>query len=256
MAAARAAYIAGFEATSNLEAGRRYGVPTRGTSAHSFTLLHASESRGVRGPDRRARRGHHAAGRHLRRDGRGPHRGGADRMAAWARSGSTPVTWACWPARSGELLDSARRRPDQDHRHQRPGRVRDRRPVRGAGRRLRRRHRPGHRQRPPDVGLRLQAGGPGRRRRPRTRRWSRWPRRASTRSASAGRKYALRRLSDDGVAEAELIGIGRAADERPQRPGPAGALGRAAARSSARRPLIAARERHVRVARRSCRWRR
>ena len=43
VAAARAAYIVGFEATSNLEAGRRYGVPTRGTSAHSFTLLHRSE---------------------------------------------------------------------------------------------------------------------------------------------------------------------------------------------------------------------
>ena len=43
VAAARAAYIAGFEATSNLEAGRRYGVPTRGTAAHSFTLLHDSE---------------------------------------------------------------------------------------------------------------------------------------------------------------------------------------------------------------------
>src|ERR671917_562908 len=43
VAAARAAYIAGFAATSNLEAGRRYGVPTRGTSAHAFTLLHADE---------------------------------------------------------------------------------------------------------------------------------------------------------------------------------------------------------------------
>src|SRR5215210_4979591 len=43
VAAARAAYVAGFEATSNLEAGRRYGVPTRGTSAHAFTLLHSSE---------------------------------------------------------------------------------------------------------------------------------------------------------------------------------------------------------------------
>src|SRR5690606_31676739 len=37
------AYIAGFDATSNLEAGRRYGVPTTGTSAHSFTLLHDTE---------------------------------------------------------------------------------------------------------------------------------------------------------------------------------------------------------------------
>lgn len=43
VAAARAAYIAGFAATSNLEAGKRYGVPTRGTAAHSFTLLHDSE---------------------------------------------------------------------------------------------------------------------------------------------------------------------------------------------------------------------
>lgn len=43
VAAARAAYVAGFDATSNLEAGRRYGVPTTGTAAHSFTLLHDTE---------------------------------------------------------------------------------------------------------------------------------------------------------------------------------------------------------------------
>ncbi len=43
VAAARAAYIAGFTATSNLEAGRRHGVPTMGTAAHSFTLLYDSE---------------------------------------------------------------------------------------------------------------------------------------------------------------------------------------------------------------------
>jgi len=43
IAAARAAYIAGFAATSNLEAGRTWGVPTMGTAAHSFTLLHDSE---------------------------------------------------------------------------------------------------------------------------------------------------------------------------------------------------------------------
>ena len=44
IAAARAAYIAGFTATSNLEAGRTYGIPTAGTSAHAFTLLHDSEA--------------------------------------------------------------------------------------------------------------------------------------------------------------------------------------------------------------------
>lgn len=41
--AARAAYLCGFTATSNLEAGRRYGVPTTGTAAHAFTLLHDTE---------------------------------------------------------------------------------------------------------------------------------------------------------------------------------------------------------------------
>jgi nicotinate phosphoribosyltransferase len=43
VASARAAYLAGFATTSNLEAGRRYGIPTAGTSAHAFTLLHDSE---------------------------------------------------------------------------------------------------------------------------------------------------------------------------------------------------------------------
>ena len=50
VAAARAAYLAGFTATSNLESGRRHGVPTSGTSAHSFTLLHTSAD----GPDEEA----------------------------------------------------------------------------------------------------------------------------------------------------------------------------------------------------------
>jgi len=43
VAAARAAYIAGFATTSNLEAGRTHGIPTGGTSAHAFTLLHDDE---------------------------------------------------------------------------------------------------------------------------------------------------------------------------------------------------------------------
>lgn len=41
--AARAAYIAGFDATSNLAAGFQYGIPTTGTAAHAFTLAHDSE---------------------------------------------------------------------------------------------------------------------------------------------------------------------------------------------------------------------
>ena len=43
VASSRAAYVAGFATTSNLEAGRRHGIPTAGTCAHAFTLLHDSE---------------------------------------------------------------------------------------------------------------------------------------------------------------------------------------------------------------------
>jgi nicotinate phosphoribosyltransferase len=43
VAAARAAYMVGFASSSNLDSGRRYGVPTTGTSAHAFTLLHDDE---------------------------------------------------------------------------------------------------------------------------------------------------------------------------------------------------------------------
>lgn len=42
-AAARAAFVCGFDATSNLEAGRRFGVPTGGTIGHAFILAHADE---------------------------------------------------------------------------------------------------------------------------------------------------------------------------------------------------------------------
>lgn len=42
-AAARAAVLAGFDSTSNLEAGLRYNLKTVGTAAHSFTLLHDTE---------------------------------------------------------------------------------------------------------------------------------------------------------------------------------------------------------------------
>lgn len=43
VAASRAAYLGGFTSTSDLAAGFRYDIPTVGTSAHSFTLLHDSE---------------------------------------------------------------------------------------------------------------------------------------------------------------------------------------------------------------------
>lgn len=50
VAAARAAYLTGFASTSNVEATRRHGVPSAGTSAHAFTLLHT----GPGGPDEAA----------------------------------------------------------------------------------------------------------------------------------------------------------------------------------------------------------
>src|SRR6201997_1719597 len=50
VAAARAAYIAGFAGSSNLEAQRRYGVPALGTAAHAYTLLHTGRD----GPDEQA----------------------------------------------------------------------------------------------------------------------------------------------------------------------------------------------------------
>lgn len=43
VAASRAAYLGGFASTSDLAAGFRYGIPTVGTSAHAFTLLHDTE---------------------------------------------------------------------------------------------------------------------------------------------------------------------------------------------------------------------
>ena len=71
VAAARAAYIAGFGATCNLEAGRTWGVPTMGTAAHAFTLLHDSEEDAFRAQVDALGPGHDAARRHLRRrDGR------------------------------------------------------------------------------------------------------------------------------------------------------------------------------------------
>ena len=94
VAGARAAYLAGFATTSNLRAGQQYGVPTAGTSAHAFTLVHDDETEAFRG-----------AGR-----------------ARWARAPrcwSTPTTWpprsarrSSWPgrtsARSGSTAATCR----------------------------------------------------------------------------------------------------------------------------------------------------
>ncbi len=88
---------------------------------------------------------------------------------------------------------------------QRSRRVRDRGAGRGTGRRLRRRHLAGHRQRGADGGPGLQAGGP-----------ARTPsgelvgvaKRSADKVSIGGRKWALRRRGPDGVAQAEIVGIG------------------------------------------------
>ena len=138
----------GFASTSNLEAGRRYGVPTTGTAAHAFTLLHDDESTAFASQvaalgkqttllvdtydiSQGIRNAIAVAGPGLRRD--------PDRLGRPVGAGR-PV------ARAARL---ARRGRHEDRRLRRPGRVRDRRAGRRAGRRLRRRHRGGHRLRAP-----------------------------------------------------------------------------------------------------------
>ena len=86
VAASRAAVVAGFAGTSNLEAGRRYGLATIGTAAHAFTLLHDDEADRVRGAGRRAGAGDHAAGGHVRRAARRRERPGGRRHRARCRA--------------------------------------------------------------------------------------------------------------------------------------------------------------------------
>ncbi|HXE91048.1 MAG TPA: nicotinate phosphoribosyltransferase [Terriglobales bacterium] len=46
--AARAAFIGGCIGTSNVEAGRRFGIPTYGTLAHSYVMAHSQEDESFR----------------------------------------------------------------------------------------------------------------------------------------------------------------------------------------------------------------
>ncbi len=143
VAAARAAFIAGFGATSNLEAGRSWGIPTMGTAAHSFTLLHDSEEEAFEaqvdalGPDTTLLVDTYdvEAAVALAVKVAGPELG-----AVRIDSGDLPSL----VADVRRQLDSLGRHPHAHHGHQRSRRVHDRGLAWGAGGFVRRRHLRGH----------------------------------------------------------------------------------------------------------------
>ncbi len=94
VAASRAAYIGGFSSTSDLAAGFRYNIPTVGTSAHAFTLLHDTERDAFRAQvdsSARAPRCWWTPTTWPRRSARPSRWPGR----SWARCASTPAT-CCW----------------------------------------------------------------------------------------------------------------------------------------------------------------
>ena len=158
VASARAAYITGFASTSNLRARFEYGVPSAGTSAHAFTLVHDNERHAFAHPGRGAGQGDDAAGGHVRRAARGADRDrgggagtrrGSDRQRRPAGAGPAGARGARLAGRYGYA----------DHLDRGPGRVLDRGAGRGPGRRVRGRHLAGHRVRRAHRGAGVQAGG-------------------------------------------------------------------------------------------------
>ena len=139
-------------------------------------------------------------------------------------------------------LDELGADDDPDRRHERPRRVRDRRARGRAGRLLRRRHVAGHRLGRADRRAGLQARRPrGRRRRARRRRQAQ----RTTRPASAAASGRCGGATADGVAQAEVVGIGH----EPVDDGDDRTLlvpaGRSAATVVGAEPLDAARDRHA-----------
>ena len=243
VAASRAAYVGGFATTSDLAAGFRYGIPTVGTSAHAFTLLHDSERDAFIAQVDSLGRGTtllvdtYDVAEAVR----------AAVEVAGPELGAVRID-------SGDLLLLAHRVRQQlddlgakDTRivvTSRPGRVRHRLAGRGAGGRVRGGHAAGHRQRSPDLLDGLQAGRPRRHRPTPARRCVPVAKKSlGGKTSIGGRKWAARRLDAYGVAEAEVVGSGAG----PRRAGGPAAAGRAGTGGEvvAREPLDAARDRHI-----------
>ena len=251
VAAARAAFIAGFEATSNLEAGRRYHVPTRGTSAHSFTLLHGDESEAFRaqiaalGEDttllvdtydvmNAVRSGVELTGGRL----------GAVRLDSGDLPCWPPRCASCW-TRSVPVTPRSSSPPTWTSGTSRPCPARPSTGTASAPP-----WSPAAATRPAGSSTSWWHGPTPTRRRPLVS----VAKKSTDKVSVGGRKFALRRLNDAGIAELEMIGIGAppSGDHNDRE-----LLVPLVTRGEivGEEPLEAARERHVR-SRRSSRWRR
>ena len=130
--------------TSNLEAGRRYGVPTAGTVAHAFILSFRDERAAFAaqaeafGPDTTFLVDTYDMEEGIR--GRWPRP-----VLVWRPSGWIPGTWAPWRAPGPGAARRAACGHDQGDRDRRPRRPDHPGAGGGAGRRLRRRNRRGDR---------------------------------------------------------------------------------------------------------------
>ncbi len=243
VAASRAAYVGGFHTTSDLAAGFRYNIPTVGTSAHAFTLLHDTERDAFTAQveslgsgttllvdtydvTEAVRTAVEVAGPEL----------GAVRID----SGDLLLI----AHRVRQQLDELGAAEDQDRGDQRPGRVRDRLAGGRAGGRVRRRHPAGDRQRAPDLLDGLQAGRPRRRR---------GARRAA---AAGGEEVDGRQDHASAAASGPRAGSTRTGSPRPRSSAPGRSrrswpTGSCWCRWSSggevvgREPLDAARDRHV-----------
>ena len=207
VAAARAAYLAGFSASSNLEARRRFGVPTTGTSAHAFVLLHDSEREAFSVQVEALGRGTTllvdtydvAEAVKIAVEVAGPELGAV-------RLDSGDLLWMAHRVR--KQLDELGAEHDQDRGHLGPGRVPDR----------------GARPRPrwtPTAWAPSWSPAPARRPPAWSTSWwraARAPRpdapmvpvakKSSEKATRGGRKYAWRRIGSDGVAQEEVVGTG------------------------------------------------